>query len=466
MSKRKTYGTIMMSAGVILGILLLIGSFFWMRDKSEMLLGVFVLVLYGMGQWLTTMYWQRIQEDWETTGETLARLQQAVTDIPAALDSNLKAIATRLSENQQKALSLLQGEVNEGARQVLEKGVGLIGESLEKNLRSPLADLQSALAAWQKGSQGQIESLQTSQREGAAQAKALAELVAGRIESLAKAMTGEVKSLAGAMTDEIKTLTGSVVAENKALNETVVGETKSLAASMAGEAKALAAATARAGEESRAAWASEAKRVLDGWEARVQGFEQRVLAELGREAGRLSDALSGSAGAFEAGLSKLREASQQLIGDVEARAAEGQSALVERLSEAQAKAMGEAGRNLEAQGRLGLELAEKVADLAERMAQGSKDFQELASLSRINQAEMQAGVGMLNTGLASILDRLDKQASTGEGYQDFLADMGKALAAFQERAGEALMENAMKTQEILMEVLNQAERKSAETSIS
>jgi hypothetical protein len=279
-------------------------------------------------------------------------------------------------------------------------------------------------------------------------------------------MTGEVKSLAGAMTDEIKTLTGSVVAENKALNETVVGETKSLAASMAGEAKALAAATARAGEESRAAWASEAKRVLDGWEARVQGFEQRVLAELGREAGRLSDALSGSAGAFEAGLSKLREASQQLIGDVEARAAEGQSALVERLSEAQAKAMGEAGRNLEAQGRLGLELAEKVADLAERMAQGSKDFQELASLSRINQAEMQAGVGMLNTGLASILDRLDKQASTGEGYQDFLADMGKALAAFQERAGEALMENAMKTQEILMEVLNQAERKSAETSIS
>jgi hypothetical protein len=102
-----------------------------------------------------------------------------------------------------------------------------------------------------------------------------------------------------------------------------------------------------------------------------------------------------------------------------------------------------------------------VAGLAERMEQGSKDFQDLSSLSRINQAEMQAGVGMLNAGLSSILERLDKQASAGEGYQTFMAEMGKALAAFQERASEALMENALKTQEILMEVLNQADRQSA-----
>jgi hypothetical protein len=74
---------------------------------------------------------------------------------------------------------------------------------------------------------------------------------------------------------------------------------------------------------------------------------------------------------------------------------------------------------------------------------------------------MLAGVGMLNTGLSSILERLDQQASAGDGYQSFMAEMGKALAAFQERAGEALMENALKTQEILMEVLNQAERKAA-----
>lgn len=446
MSKRKTYGNILMIAGLVLGVFLLTGSFIWMRDKSEMLLGVFVLILYGMGQWLTTIYWQRIQADWETTGETLARLQQAVTDIPAALDANLKAIATRLSENQQKALSQLQSEVSEGARQVLEKGVAAIGNHLE--------------------------SLQASQREGSAQAKALSESTATEIKALTQAMTSEIKSLAGAVAAETKALAGTVVAESKSLAASQSADAKALAASSAAEAKALAsaqsadakalfAAAAKASEESRAAFAFEAKRVLDGWEARAQGFEQRVLTEIGREAARIAEALSGSAETFKSGLAALSEASTKLIQDVDARAALGQETLVDRLSEAQAKALAETGRSLEAQSRLGLELAEKVADLAERMAQGSKDFQDLASLSRINQAEMQAGVGMLNTGLSSILERLEKQASAGDGYQDFLAEMGKALAAFQERAGEALMENALKTQEILMEVLNQAERKAA-----
>jgi hypothetical protein len=453
MSKRKSYGTLILGTTIALGLFLLIGCAIWMRDFTNILIGTFVFVLYGIGQWLTIAYWNRIQADWESTGETLARLQQAVSDIPNALDSNLKAIATRLSENQQKALSELQSSVNEGARQILEKGVGLIGDSLEKNLRGPLSELQSSLSAWQKGSQAQLESLQASQREGAAQAKSLAESVAGEIKSLTQSMTGEVKALTGSLASETKALAASASAENKAL-----------VAAQAAAAKALVESSAKAGEEARSAWAAEAKRVLDGWDARVQGLEQRILSELGREAGKIGDALSGSAEAFEGGLSKLREASQKLIGDVETRSAEGQTALVERLSEAQAQAMGEAGRNLEAQGRLGLELAEKVADLADRMTQGSKDFQDLASLSRINQAEMQAGVGMLNTGLASILDRLEKQASAGDGYQNFMAEMGKALAAFQERAGEALMENALKTQEILMEVLNQAERKSAETS--
>ena len=85
---------------------------------------------------------------------------------------------------------------------------------------------------------------------------------------------------------------------------------------------------------------------------------------------------------------------------------------------------------------------------------------------QINQTEMQAGVAMLNTGLSSILDRLEKQADAGDGYQSLLAELGRTLASFQERAGEVLVENAMKTQEILMEVLNQAERKNASEAVA
>src|SRR5688500_3926781 len=138
MSKRKNFGSLLLLSGTVLAVFLLLGSFIWMQDKANMLLAVFVLILYGMGQWLTVVYWQKIQEDWETTGEILGRLQQAVTDIPSALDSNLKSIATRLSENQQKALSELQSQVNDGARKTLENGAALIGQSISKNFTAPI----------------------------------------------------------------------------------------------------------------------------------------------------------------------------------------------------------------------------------------------------------------------------------------------------------------------------------------
>ena len=172
--------------------------------------------------------------------------------------------------------------------------------------------------------------------------------------------------------------------------------------------------------------------------------------------------------AFESGLQRMREASLQLVKDVEANASAGQSLLVDGITSAQNKlveeitalqrqTLGEAAKSLEAQGQLGLEVAGKVADLADQLRQGSKDMSELSHVSNINQTEMQASVAMLNSGLSSILDRLEKQADAGDGYQSLLADLGRTLSSFQERAGEVLVENAMKTQEILMEVLHQQE---------
>src|SRR5688500_10021955 len=110
-SKRKKIGSILMGASIALGLLMVMGASIWAVDRTNMLLGVFVILLYGIGQWITVKYWQSIQEDWESTGEIPGRLQQAVTDIPTPLDSNLKSIATRLAENRQKALSELQSQV-------------------------------------------------------------------------------------------------------------------------------------------------------------------------------------------------------------------------------------------------------------------------------------------------------------------------------------------------------------------
>lgn len=506
--KRKNFGSLMLLSGLVLAVFLLVGSFVWMQDKANMLLAVFVLILYGMGQWLTVVYWQKIQEDWEATGEILGRLQQAVTDIPVALDANLKSIATRLSDNQQKALSELKSEVDAGARKTLETGAALIGDSISKNFKAPVDSLKILLDVWEAKTREQADRIQAmaeqARRDSAEAATRGAALVA---DSLEKNLRGPLASLEDALAAD-REKSRAEVAGAKALWQELHAAQKegaeraaSLAGEVTAEIKALAVEGARAAEDSRAAWAEKAAEVQAAWDRRAQALEDRVLVSLKDEAKGLGESLAAAsgemlgrieslqavqseiharalqqavagletqvlamqeaAGVFADGLTKIREASTALVRDVGAQADAGRAALIEDFSAAQREALTEAARLLEAQGQLGLDVAGKVADLAAGVSQGSKDLQELAHLSQVNQVELQAGVSMLNAGLADILQRLDSQASAGEGYQDFLADLGRSLASFQERAAETLVENALKTQEILMEVLGQAERKAA-----
>jgi hypothetical protein len=252
---------------------------------------------------------------------------------------------------------------------------------------------------------------------------------------------------------------------------------EALAASVTGELKTLAAQGALAAEEDRKAWSRKSAELQAAWDGRAQALEEKMLAALQGEAQTLGSgfataagtlvkslesqvqSMQGAAAVFEEGLGKIREASASLIKDMQETGDSGRAVLIGEFSSAQKQSLSEASRLLEAQGQIGLETASKVSDLAAGLGQGSRDLQELAHLSQINQAEMQAAVGMLNAGLASVLERLDGQAKAGEGYGHFLADLGRALATFQERAAETLVENALKTQEILMEVLARSEGK-------
>lgn len=513
MSKRKNHGTLLLLSGLVLAIFLLVGSFIWMQDKANMLLAVFVLILYGMGQWLTVVYWQKIQEDWENTGEILGRLQQAVTDIPSALDANLKSIATRLAENQQKALAELKAEVNDGARKTLETGANLIGESLAKNFKAPMDSLQTLLQAWETRTREQadrIAAMAQEAREMGSQAAAQGSALLS--ESLDRNLRAPLAALQSSLAESQEKSRADAEGARTLWEELRQGQREwasrgeALAASVTGELKALASGGAAAAEEGRKAWTEAAERTQARWEARARELEESMLQALQGQAGTLGSSLAasaedllarldalqtaqadgnartldralasletqvkamqGAAAVFEDGLGRIREASSALIRDVAEKSDAGRAALIEEFSAVQRNTLAEASRLLEAQGRLGLEVSGKVSDLAAGLGRGSQDLRELAHLCQVNQAEMQAGVAMLNEGLGAILARLESQAKAGEGYQDFLADLGRALASFQERAAETLVENAMKTQEILMEVLAHAERKGGSGSPS
>lgn len=530
MANRKTYGNVVFGTAFVLAILMLAGIIAWKHDWSNVFLGVAVFVLYGMGQWLSVLYWHNIQKDWEDTGVVLAKLQQAVSDIPAALDSNLKSIATRLTEGQAQALEKLQGQVNEGARITLEKGAAQIGDSLsknlvapleamktllngyaqqneaqgdrlaklagtvgedarksvaqgaelvagslDKNLKQPLAALEAKLQAWTRNSEAQTESarnlgeeIRRTQREGAEQAQRLAEGLSSELKSLAGSQAAQADRLLSAWAEraaasqadaesKLSSLQASLIEDvtsrlqaaqagqgeaqerilQKALNgieaqarasqESIAGQVNALKAAATEQTKALQSATA----DQTASLKSSTAELIRSLQAALA--EQAKASQAAADTQALS--LQEAAEAFTKGLSELKESSLQLVRDVEAKASS----------------------SLEAQSQLSVEIAGKVSDLADRMRQGSEDVAELAHVAQINQTEMQAGVAMLNSGLSSILERLETQAQAGEGYQTLLAELGKTLSDFQDRSAEILVENALKTQEILMEVLRTQE---------
>ncbi len=465
MSKRKNYGPYFLIASLVLGVLLLTGSFIWMADKSNMLLAVFVLILYGVGQWITVVYWQNIQNDWEATGVILGRLQAAVSDIPTALDSNLKAISQHLLDGQRVALASLQSEVTGTAQQTLEQGASLISASLEKNLVAPLEAIQTSLNAWRNQADTQAQAtldfsnaLRKSQSEWSQQTQGLVTGLTSDLNKLVVGQTAELKGLVVGQTTELK---GLVAGQTTELNGLVTGHTdeiKSLSASFTAELSglvsaltaeftALASASSSAGEQLQQVWSEKAAELQSEWEDKMQKMQVGLVAAVAAESVKLGSVVS--------------EGTQAFLSRVEGL----QSTQVEIQGEALEKVMA----GIESQSQTDQKVAEKISDLTELMSLGTKDFQELAHLAQVNQVEMQAGVGMLNAGLSTILERLEKQANAGDGYQNFMSDLSRALASFQKGASDVLIENAMKTQEILMEVLNQGERKNdseAVTSIS
>ena len=64
---------------------------------------------------------------------------------------------------------------------------------------------------------------------------------------------------------------------------------------------------------------------------------------------------------------------------------------------------------------------------------------------------------MFNKGLEALFEKLSGETEEKE-QGDFLDQIRSSLELFHERASEILVENAVKTQEILLEILEQTQR--------
>jgi len=163
------------------------------------------------------------------------------------------------------------------------------------------------------------------------------------------------------------------------------------------------------------------------------------------------------------GLSTLRDVAEQVAVkalDESANLSATFATQIEKLSSEVQSSFGQlavASRELvEAQGRLLSEMESRIAQEKDAAAGFSGDLGEAATLMRINQSEFQASLEMFRMGVEHILEKFTGNSAEQESQRNFIEQLHASLEAFHEKASEVLVENAMRTQEILLEILEQA----------
>jgi hypothetical protein len=120
---------------------------------------------------------------------------------------------------------------------------------------------------------------------------------------------------------------------------------------------------------------------------------------------------------------------------------------------------------VEAQKRLVTDVESRTTKELEAADVLANNISEAATLMRVNQSEFAANLEVLRRGLETVIEKLSGDTAEHEDENNFMEQLQASLQAFHERASEVLMENAVKTQEILLEVLEQAQRVSAASNV-
>lgn len=115
---------------------------------------------------------------------------------------------------------------------------------------------------------------------------------------------------------------------------------------------------------------------------------------------------------------------------------------------------------MEVQSKLIVDVDAKTSKELESAAVLTNALTETATMMRVNQSELSASIEALREGFELVIDKLSGNTKEREGEFNFVEQLQSSLQAFHERASEVLLENAVKTQEILLEVLEYAQRAS------
>lgn len=291
--------------------------------------------------------------------------------------------------------------------------------------------------------------------------------VNGMVKVLNESMSGLAKNLSDSMSSaftpmeqSVRSLSTSVESIPDKLDNKLNGLSQALETGLSGigtEVKAgLENVTSAASKDIAASVTEQVRQSEEQWKSFMD---------------KLSDETSSNVDAQKEGLETLKNVALQVAEKAQAGSLELSESVSEKLSTLSSDILGAfqklsetSATLLEAQKALTESIENRVVKEKEATDALGGNIVETAELMRVNQSELSANLEMLRTGLETIIEKLSGDTAERDEEDNFIEHLNQTLEAFHERASEVLMENAVKTQEILLEVMEQTQRGSIPVS--
>ena len=340
----------------------------------------------------------------------------------------------------------LQGE-SAGENEKSKDELGRLFDSVEKNLARVAESVQQGL----NGIVSKVgEELSTSTAKLNADMGSMVAKLEGSLGNLGGTVGTDVANALNPLNDYMKNLQTSVESLPSKLDEKLNGISTTLKTSLDGVAASTEKSMDGAVKNIAESVASQVKQSDEQWKA----FMDKLASET-----------SANVDSQKEGLETLKNVALQVAEKAQAGSAELSQSVAEKLNtlssdilSAFQKLSETTATLLDAQKALTESIDNRVVKEKEATDALGGNIVETAELMRVNQSELSANLEMLRAGLETILEKLSGDTAEHEDEENFVEHLNQSLEAFHERASEVLMENAVKTQEILLEVLEQTQR--------
>lgn len=316
---------------------------------------------------------------------------------------------------------------------------------LQKSLLSVAQNLGSAMdAAWQKISSEMQSKLQSN-----------AELSSQILHSNA-AQSKEL--LASTAAQNTQVLSQSVEFNQKVLEQIAVQNQKSWEQSSEQSQQLLSQSTALL-QNQWEGWLQAQKSQHQAWQEALVQTSQSAWGNVEQSVATLQQSLAAN---LENILSNLGQVGQNIASQAQGQVSQAtQETLraVEELTQKVQQLFGQlitgTDQLLGSQSALLDQMEARVSLEQNLTTQLNEGIGEAAVLMRVNQSELQASLEMFQQGIESLLLQLGQNSHESESDQGAAAQIHSVLESFAERTGELLEDNALRSQEIMLEIMEQ-----------